>query len=419
MRNSLIYINFLLLFTFNCCLGQSPEDGPQINHLKTAVWELGDLKLLYPVLQLGSPQTISLHFDDFHPDLPSYAYRMILCDKSWNPETDLLDFEYMENELYAELWDYQFSSGTFEQYSHYTIELPNDQIAPKVSGNYLLQVFLADDPDSVVLQKRVYVLDKNCDIQGSYQPSVKAKYAFSHQELQLEVILKEGLSGVDPYREISVTLMQNGRLDHAFYDIQPAFVMDKTLRFGTDRDLMFPGGKEFREFDISTLQFPTGRVHSIETRNSINRVYLQPDEPSAFKSYMSKIDVNGRYVPLLKDREEMHFESDYAHVKFSLVAPYQPEARIFIFGQLSDWTVKPEMEMQYDPDSESYQGTAFVKQGFYNYQYIALDNETGRLRNDIIEGNSEETENDYVAFVYYRPLNGRYDQLIGFRVIEE
>lgn len=413
-----VVLSVLLTVLISVLNGQA-KDGPKVDHIKTAVWELGDLKLLYPVLELNSPQSITLHFDDFHPDLPSYAYRLVLCNRFWEPETSLLDFQYMKNEMYADLWDYQFSSATFEQYAHYAIQIPNDQIAPKVSGNYMLEVFLADNPDSIVLVKRVFVLDKKCDIQGSYQPAIQAQYAFTHQEVQFDVTLDEGLSGLDPYREIAVNLQQNGRTDNAYNNIPPAFVMDRTLRFGTDRDLLFPGGKEFREFDISTLQFPTGRVHHIETRNSINRVYLQPDEASSYKSYISKIDVNGRYVPLLKDREEIHYESDYAYVHFSLLSPYHPGMKIYPFGQLSDWTIKPELEMKYDPESESYQGKAFVKQGFYNYQYIAVKDGKERLRTDVIEGDSEESENDYAVFVYHRPLNGQYDQLIGFRVIEE
>lgn len=394
------------------------EDRVYATHILTPTWELGDMRLLEPVLSLNSQQKLSLHFDDFHPDLPSYAYRVILCKKNWEKEDRMQDFEYMNAFGSTDLWDYSFSSGTFESYAHYQIDLPNDEVEFLESGNYIIQVFMQDEPDSVILQKRFYVLEDKTSISGVYRPSRISQYSFSHQELVFDVTLDEGVNVIDPYRDVSISAMQNGQWSTSMHDIRPNFVMNRQLKFEDNRTLLFPGGKEFREFDISTLQFPTNRVHSIETRNSINRAYLQPDEIDAYKSYVSKKDINGGYLPLLKDRTEQHTESDYAWVYFSLKSPNPYPDDIYLFGQLTGWETQPRYKLEYDLEYGTYTVEAFVKQGFYNYRYVNVPVGDSLATTSLIEGNSEETENRYAVFVYYHPPGARSDKLIGYSILD-
>ena len=53
------------------------------------------------------------------------------------------------------------------------------------------------------------------------------------------------------------------------------------------------------------------------------------------------------------------------------------------------------------------------QQGFYNYKFVVLDS-YGNLNEGAISGNHWQTENNYKVIVYYRPLGGRYDQVIGY-----
>lgn len=394
------------------------QDKVFAEHFKTPTWELGDMRLLEPVINLNSAQQLSLHFDDFHPDLPSYAYKVTLCKKNWEPEDRLQDFEYMNAFGNTDLWDYSFSSGTFESYAHYQINLPNDEVEFLESGNYVIQVYLQDNPDSILLQKRFYVLEKQSSISGVYRPSRIAQFSFSHQELVFDVTLAESMNIMDPYRDLSVSAMQNGQWNTSLHNIAPTFVMDRQLKFEDNRKLLFPGGKEFREFDISTLQFPTNRVHSITTEHMVNRAYLQPDEIDSYKSYISRKDINGAYLPLLKDRTKPHTESDYAWVYFSLKCPSPYPDDIYLYGQFSDWETKEELKMEYDLEYGTYTGEAFVKQGFYNYRYVNIPKGDSIPSTTLIEGNSEETENRYAVFVYYHPPGARTDKLIGYSILD-
>ena len=46
------------------------------------------------------------------------------------------------------------------------------------------------------------------------------------------------------------------------------------------------------------------------------------------------------------------------------------EGDVYIFGALSDWKCKEEFKMKYDHDFKGYRAVLFVKQGFYNYEYV-------------------------------------------------
>ena len=54
-----------------------------------------------------------------------------------------------------------------------------------------------------------------------------------------------------------------------------------------------------------------------------------------------------------------------------------------------------------------------LKQGFYNYKYVIV-NDQNDLEEGAISGDFYETENNYKVFVYYRDLGARYDRIVGF-----
>jgi hypothetical protein len=90
------------------------------------------------------------------------------------------------------------------------------------------------------------------------------------------------------------------------------------------------------------------------------------------------------------------------------------EGRIFLFGELTNWSVSDRYEMLYIDGS--YKCIVPLKQGFYNYQYVILD-KNGNLDMNVTEGCFYETENVYNVYVYYRLLEDRYDRLVGFQKI--
>ena len=60
-----------------------------------------------------------------------------------------------------------------------------------------------------------------------------------------------------------------------------------------------------------------------------------------------------------------------------------------------------------------YRTAILLKQGFYNYKYVVVDQDA-TIDEGAISGNFYQTENNYKVLVYYRDLGARYDKIIGF-----
>ncbi len=72
--------------------------------------------------------------------------------------------------------------------------------------------------------------------------------------------------------------------------------------------------------------------------------------------------------------------------------------------------------MKYNAEQGVYETTLFLKQGYYDYMYVTIDHDDPKRAASFAEteGNLWESENEYMILVYYRPLAGRADELIGF-----
>jgi hypothetical protein len=69
--------------------------------------------------------------------------------------------------------------------------------------------------------------------------------------------------------------------------------------------------------------------------------------------------------------------------------------------------------MTYNQDRKQYECTMLLKQGWYNYEYAFSGEGVNTGTATKFEGSHYETENDYLAIVYYRNPRGRYDRVLG------
>ncbi len=74
--------------------------------------------------------------------------------------------------------------------------------------------------------------------------------------------------------------------------------------------------------------------------------------------------------------------------------------------------------MAYDRESGLYTLQLPLKQGSYNYRYVAVPREQKRgaapaADPGVVEGNFYETVNEYDVRIWYRPPGSRADRLIG------
>jgi hypothetical protein len=374
-------------------------------------------KMSAPVVGLKSGQQLILTFDDMDGDVKRYFFTLIHCDAMWQP-SELAVNEYLNGFDEDEISDYAFSFNTLDVYTNYYLSFPTDYIEYTKAGNYILKVYQDEDVDSnLVLTRRFMVVDQKVDIQGKVVPPVKIDDRNYRQQVEFEI--NPGSYYIqNPYSDLKVMVLQNWRWDNAVYNVQPRMVVGNRLDYQFIDDLVFDGGNEFREFDIKSLKYQSERIQSIDYDWEGTHVYLHPDEKRTFKQYVFAEDLNGKYFLEKEDSENPDIESDYAYVHFTL--PYQHplvNGNLYIYGKLTDWNFIDQAICQYDYEEDLYHARLYLKQGYYNYAYVFM--EDGMQAGDItlIEGNHWDTMNEYIILVYYREPGTYYDQMIGLQYL--
>ena len=86
---------------------------------------------------------------------------------------------------------------------------------------------------------------------------------------------------------------------------------------------------------------------------------------------------------------------------------------IHVYGNFNNYVINESTKLIYNTKAYKYELPMLLKQGFYNYKYVIV-NEDGTIdRDNPISGNYWQTENDYQVLVYYRRPGGRFDELVG------
>lgn len=370
-----------------------------------------DLELAYPIILLNSEDQLIFSFDNLRGGVVNYYYTFEHCDQNWE-SSNLTYFDYLDGFEENRFDDYHFSFGTAQRFTHYSVSFPNDDVDFKLSGNYVIRIWEEDNRETPVIVKRFFVWEQLASATATvYRPNL-IEYRNEFQELNFTIDIKN-LDISNPFDEIRITVMQNGRFDNARYDLKPRLVTNDFLYYDNDANV-FAAGKEYRRFDTKTLAFQSDRIRKIEKDNKGYQVYVNVDESRIYQKYFYEKDINGQYIVNADIVNDVNTEGDYAWVHFVLQYPYFiTSGEFYVFGQLSNQLMNITNKMEYDFDLQQYTANLYLKQGYYNYIYAFKNtgSEIGEL--NFAEGNFYETENDYQVLIYKHEYDRDYDRLIG------
>jgi hypothetical protein len=382
------------------------------NNIKTVLFYKKGFELSPPLISYNSNESLILKFDDLDGDYKSYYYTIIHCNADWQPSA-LKNFEYIDGFYDDQISNYKFSINTIIDFTHYTLEFPNKNMRPKISGNYILKVYTDNDPEQIVLTRKFQVFEQLISIEGSVRRATLVAKRDEMQEVNFTINAPTYRIS-NPYQDLKVSVKQNGRNDNVIWDLKPKLVLGDKLVYEYEEKNLFDGGNEFRHFDIRSLRFTTDRVSDIVGTQSHYEVYLFKDQRRSSQRYTFSEDINGRFTIKTTEAFDSDVEADYAWVHFSLKYNIPEEnGNFYIVGGLTNWVYSAENRMKYSFRDNEYYLSLLLKQGYYNYQYVFLEDGTSRGQTYLSEGNHSETENDYSIFVYHRKPGTLYDSLIG------
>jgi nitrogen fixation protein FixH len=406
---------YIILFTLLSltALAQSPyNNNVYSSAIKTVEFYNTAKQGSFPVINLGSDEKVLLAFDDLRGGSRNYSYTIEHCDANWN-SSNLSPAEYLQSFTDDRLYNYSYSTGTMQKYTHYEISLPNNNIAPKISGNYVLKVYEDGDQNKMVLTCRLYVLGKRVAIAANLVASANNATRQTNQKINFTVDYS-GLVVQNPAYALRTFIMQNARTETAVLNGQPTYIRGSQLIYNDISINDFPGRNEFRLFDTRTLKLNSQRVAKIY-KDSTNVVVLLGDPVRDQPNYIFQYDNDGKFYILNNDGTTPATDADYAHVYFTLTTGKNTkDGSPYVVGQFNNYRLD-ESNKLHPLDNGRYTVNMLLKQGVYDYEYVWVDAKTGKADDIPFEGSYFETENEYQMLTYYRPPAARWDELVGFR----
>ena len=370
-------------------------------------------QVIAPILQLSGGDQLDLDFDDLDGDVKNYGYLYELRNEDWSP-CNLNSMEYTKGFPNAQISSYKLSSIAIARYTHYHAHLPEDNYVPTKGGNYLLKVFQDGDPTNVVFQVRMLVVNNTMPVTAQIQPPFTSEVYKTHQKVQFNV----GTGNkqfVNATQEVKVVIVQNWCWATAKFDIRPTFVRNNSLEYNPETDAVFPGTREWRWLDMRSFRFQSDRLARIDEGTDRIGVAIKTDKSRTDYPYVTYQDYNGGYSIAATESIVPSYQGDYARVSFSYAppdgTPYDGKD-LYVYGALSNYEFNDSTKMRWDANKKLYRTSLYLKQGYYDYFYVLKDGD-GNLDFSQTEGNFYETENSYLILVYYRPLGGRFDELVG------
>lgn len=362
-------------------------------------------KIEPPVINITSPNSLILEFDELYEDARYFQARIIHCTWDWVP-SDLRPIEYLPTYNEYDIQDYEYSVNSRVPYTHYSFNLPK----VKLPGNYVLVVYNKDDPEELAFSRRFMVYDQLVGIAHKVGKSMGVKETRTHQQVDFSLNYNN-VDILNPQRDVKVVIRQNQSWVTAIHDIRPTKVdeIHKEIEYRPfNLENNFYGGNEFRFFDLNSVIAPGRNVDRVFKRDDRFDAFLFQDKSRGLEFYSIWDDLNGGYIIANIDGFDPRLEAQYANIHFFLISDEKIESDIFVFGKLSDYDLLPEFKMNYSDELGGYMLDVILKQGWYDYIYYTPE----ALYS--IEGSHYETENDYEILVYIKPQGRTFDILAGY-----
>lgn len=409
-----VYFKVLIfcLFSFSYSWSQSHYEVNPPDYIKTIIFDeysqnrqnRQEHQDQFPIIPLGKP--ITLRFDDLTAKESDYYYKIIHCNYDWTP-SKLLKSQYLNGMDDQRIENYRNSTATLQPYSHYTLTLPNLDCKPKISGNYILEIY--NEVEELLFSRKFVIYEEKFSVEVQIKKSREVRYINNKQVVHF-TINTLNTTIPNPKKDIKVVILQNYNWKTCKKNIPPQYTIGNKLIYRYLQKTTFWGENEYFNFDTKDLRSASNTIYRVELENKFNHL-LHTNKIRLSEPYTYFPDINGNFLVNSVRNEDVATESEYTYVHFSLEADdFLKNKRIYVLGKFNNYQKISSNELTYNPISNKYYIRLLLKQGFYNYKYIAIDEENNAQN---IGGNFAETENTYLVLVYLKSFGDLYDSIVG------
>ena len=358
------------------------------------------------IVPLGT--VLELSFDDLDADSKDYQYKIEHMTHDWQ-SSRLSSSQYIDGFDQNTIIDVTNSFNTLQNYTHYTVQIPNVNTVITKSGNYLLSVL--DSYDELIFTKRFVLYENQTTVGVTVERSRNTKTLNTQQTVQFSVN-HPNITINNPNQEINVVILKNNNWKEKITNLQPTFFKPNQLLYTYTNKTNFWGGNEYLYFDNKIIR--NNSLNIVKTiKKDVYHNYLYPFTYDEYSKYEYNPDINGQFVIRTIEADDSRTEADYALMHFSVFVdePFIDKS-LYVYGAFNDFNITEENKMQYNQKQKNYTASILLKQGFYNYTFATLDTD-GKVNTNDINGTFYETENEYTVLVYYKPFGSLYERVIG------
>lgn len=383
----------IIIISVSKNFAQNIENEYFASNVKTASIRANNDDFAYPIANISEGLTLS--FDILDNEYDEIGYEILHCNSNF--EVDDLDFmQYAEGFENQEIKDYQNSFNTLQNYTHYTLRIPNEDISLKLSGNYIIRIFPLDDKENILLQKKYMLVKENQNpkIEATFSKALFAEQSYNSQQINVEINL-DNYKVINPQKNIQVYIMQNKNINN-IQKLENTFVGNNLLKFCDRQANIFDGLSEFRYFDAKDVNFANLGCEKIYFMQNKYTFVLSPLDYRDFRTYTFNEDLNGDYF-IKNDRGfNNDLEADYVNIEFNLKYDLFSNQKLYVVGDFNSYNL--DNQLVYDEIQKVFKTKITVKQGLYNYTFVAID---ANNQKNYPLGNFYQTKNQYTVLLYY------------------
>ena len=292
--------------------------APQIATLQVTA---GTDWLSPPVVELGGATPINISFDDLTHNYHRYIYTLEHCEADWTTSDELFESDYIDGFYEGNtIDDYEESVNTNVLYTHYRLQLPNERMSIKMSGNYKLHVFDENNDNEPILTACFMVVEPKMSIGLTMTTNTDLDINNRHQQIAMELSYG-GLDVTRPDSQLHTVVMQNGQWHNAVYNPPQQFTRPNGLQWSHCRELIFNGGNEYRRFETLDVDHTTLGLESVQWDGNDYHAFVWTDEPRP--NYVYQPDANGSFLIRNSDNYGNDTTTEYLFVHFRLKTPRQ------------------------------------------------------------------------------------------------
>ena len=392
MQKKITWLLLLLITSLNAQNIKSIQLRPLQENVFTAIVPLGTV--------------LELSFDDLDADSKEYQYKIEHMTHDWQ-KSRLLSSQFINGFDQNTIINVTNSFNTLQNYSHYSVKIPNINTVITKTGNYLLSVL--NSYDEAVFTRRFVLYENRATIAVSVERSRNTKTVNTQQTIQFSINHSQ-IRINNPNQEINVAIIKNNNWNEIINNLQPTFFKPNQLLYTYTNKTNFWGGNEYLNFDSKIIRNRSLNIVKI-TKEDVFNHYLYPSMYNPFIAYTYSPDINGQFAIRTLEGNDNNTEADYALMHFTLeVARPFKEKEVHVYGNFK-FRFNAN-KMSYNSFKNSYEAKLKLKQGFYNYTFATVGKDNVINTNEIT-GTFFQTENEYTVLVYYKPNGGLYDRVIG------